>query len=98
MMIAEFVKRIHHKYTFQDVWFWRDSAGHEVDFLIQDGQKLNIVEMKAGQTVMPDMFNGLTWWEQVSGKQNLSKTLVYGGNEMQTRNAGEVLPWKEFGK
>jgi len=98
MMIAEFVKRIHHKYTFQDVWFWRDSAGYEVDFVIQDGQKLHIVEMKAGQTVMPDMFNGLTWWEHVSGKQNLSKILVYGGNERQTRNAGEVLPWKEFGK
>lgn len=98
MMIAEFVKRIHHKYTFQDVWFWRDSAGYEVDFVIQDGQKLNIVEIKAGQTVMPDMFKGLTWWENVSGKQNLSKTLVYGGNERQTRNSGEVLPWKEFGK
>jgi hypothetical protein len=47
---------------------------------------------------MPDMFKGLTWWEQVSGKQNLSKTLVYGGNERQTRSLGEVLPWNEFGK
>lgn len=98
MMIAEYVKRIHHKNNFQDVWFWRDSAGHEVDLIIQDGQQLNIVEMKAGLTIMSDMFNGLTWWENLSGRKDLVKTLVYGGNENQNRSLGKVLSWKEFGK
>lgn len=98
MMIAEYVKRIHHKNNFQDVWFWRDSAGHEVDLIIQDGQQLNIVEMKAGLTIMSDMFNGLTWWENLSGRKDLLKTLIYGGNESQTRSLGKVLSWKEFGK
>jgi predicted AAA+ superfamily ATPase len=98
MMIAEYVKRIHHKNNFQDVWFWRDSAGHEVDLIIQDGQQLNIVEMKAGLTIMSDMFNGLTWWENLSGRKDLVKTLVYGGSENQNRSLGKVLSWKEFGK
>ena len=98
MMIAEYVKRINHKNNFQDVWFWRDSNGHEVDFIIQDGQQLNLVEIKAGQTIMSDMFDGLLWWENLSKRKNLSKTLVYGGNERQTRNMGEVVPWKDFGK
>ena len=98
MMIAEYVKRINHKNNFQDVWFWRDSAGHEVDLIIQDGQQLNIAEIKAGQTVFSDMFNGLIWWENLSGRKDLHKTLVYGGNEQQKRSLGEVIPWKEFGK
>jgi len=98
MMIAEYVKRIHHKNNFQDLWFWRDSAGHEVDLIIQDGLQLKIVEIKAGQTIMSDMFNSLNWWENLSGLKNLTKTLVFGGNDRQTRSAGEVLPWKEFGK
>lgn len=98
MMIAEYVKRIYHKNNFQDVWFWRDSTGHEVDLIIQDGLQLTLVEMKAGQTIMSDMFKGLSWWENLSGLKDLSKTLVYGGNERQTRSLGEVLPWKEFGK
>ena len=98
MMIAEYVKRINHKNNFQDVWFWRDSNGHEVDFIIQDGQQLNLVEIKAGQTIMSDMFDGLLWWENLSKRKNLSKTLVYGGNERQTRSMGEVVPWKDFGK
>lgn len=98
MMIAEYVKRIHHKNNFQDAWFWRDSAGHEVDLIIQDGQHLNIVEIKAGQTIMSDMFKSLTWWENLSRRKNLSKTLVYGGKESQHRSLGDVLPWKEFGR
>ena len=49
-------------------------------------------------TVMPDMFDNLAWWEKISGEQNLLKKLVYGGIERQSRSAGEVVPWKEFGK
>lgn len=98
MIVAEYVKRISHKNNFQDVWFWRDSNGHEVDLMIQDGQRLNLVEIKAGQTVMSNMFRGLLWWENLSKQKNLTKTLVYGGNERQSRNAGEVMPWRDFGR
>lgn len=98
MMIAEYQKRIYHKNRTNDIWFWRDSAGNEVDLLIQDDLNISLVEIKAGQTVMPEMFNTLAYWEKISKRKNLLKTLVYGGNEKQTRRAGEVLPWKEFGK
>lgn len=98
MMIAEYVKRIHHNYRFQDIWFWRDSAGHEVDLIIQDGQQLNLVEIKAGQTIMSEMFAGHIWWENLSGRKNLLKTLVYGGNENQKRSMGDVVSWRDFGK
>ena len=98
MMIAEYVKRIHHNYRFQDIWFWRDSVGHEVDLIIQDGQQLNLVEIKAGQTIMSEMFAGHTWWENLSGRKNLLKTLVYGGNENQKRSMGDVVSWRDFGK
>jgi len=37
MMIAEYVKRMHHTNNLKDIWFWRDSAGHEVDLLIDEG-------------------------------------------------------------
>lgn len=32
MMIAEYVKRMYHQNQVVDLWFWRDSAGHEVEF------------------------------------------------------------------
>ena len=98
MMIAECVKRMHHKNQISDLWFWRDSAGHEVDLLIDEGLTLNLVEFKATQTIMTDLFNGLIFFEKVSKKAHLTKTLVYSGDKYQSRTAGNVVPWFEFGK
>lgn len=98
MMIAEYVKRMYHKNSVQDIWFWRDSAGHEVDLIEQDGMTLNLFEFKSTQTVMPDLFKGLQYFDQHSKYKNLKKTLVYPGTDFQKRTVADVLPWYEFGK
>jgi predicted AAA+ superfamily ATPase len=97
-MISEYVKQMHHANNAQDIYFWRDSAGHEIDLLIDMGAHLSIVEMKAGLTIMPEMFKTLEWFENTSQLPNLSKYLVYGGNQAQSRSAGEVVPWNRIGE
>lgn len=98
MMIAEYIKRMYHRDNVQDVWFWRDAAGHEIDLVVQEGLKLNLIEVKATQTVMPDLFKGLNYFKNESKKENLTTTLVYAGDETQQRTAGSVMPWFDFGK
>lgn len=98
-MIAEYVKQSYHNDNVKDTWFWRDSAGNEIDLLIEgeNGAAIEIVEFKASTTIMPDLFKGLNYFEQLSGWKNLKKCLVYGGNTSQNRTAGKVVPWKKFG-
>lgn len=98
MMIAEYVKRMHHCNQLNDIWFWRDVAGNEVDLIIQAGLTQEAVEFKATETIMPNLFKGLNFYENISGKTNLNKYLVYGGNESQKRSAATVVPWKNFGE
>ena len=98
MMIAEFVKRMYHKDSVKDIWFWRDSAGHEVDLVWQEGQLLNLVEIKATQTIMSDLFAGLEYFEKHAKSIRLTKTLVYTGNESQKRTNVDVVSWREFAK
>lgn len=97
MMISEYVKQMYHQNNLKDLWFWRDSAGHEVDFMIEDDNGFQIVEFKASMTVLSDMFKGLDYFEKLSGWDNLSKSLVYAGNKAQNRTKAKVIPWKEFG-
>jgi uncharacterized protein len=97
MMIAEYIKQMSHKNEVDDLWFWRDSSGNEVDFLIENDKGFHLVEFKASLTVMPKMFDAMEKFEQISGLKDATKTLVYGGDEMQNRTAGKVVPWKEFG-
>jgi len=98
MMIAEYVKRMYHKNSLQDIWFWRDSAGHEVDLVVQEGLTINLIEIKATQTIMSDLFKGLQYFEQNSKRENLTKSLVYAGTDYQERTMANVLPWSAFGK
>jgi predicted AAA+ superfamily ATPase len=96
LMVSELVKQMHHANNAQDIYFWRDSAGHEIDLLIDMGISIKIIEMKAGLTVLPEMFKSLEWFETNTGLTNLGKYLVYGGNQAQSRNAGEVIPWNKI--
>jgi uncharacterized protein len=96
LVISELVKQMYHANNVQDIYFWRDSAGHEIDLMIDFGTSLKIVEMKAGITIMPEMFKNLEWFETNTGLPNLSKVLMYGGNQSQSRNKGEVIPWNSI--
>lgn len=97
MMIAEYIKQMYHRNHLQDIYFWRDSAGNEVDLLIENENGFQLVEFKASMTVMPDMFKSMLLLETISKKENLNKLLVYGGNQTQKRSYGHVTPWNDFG-
>lgn len=96
MMIAEYVKQMHHGNNVEDIWFWRDTGGNEVDLLVDKGLEFSAVEFKASKTVTTDMFDGLNKFEQVSKIEGLQKILVYGGNENQSRTAGNLASWRDF--
>ncbi len=96
MMIAEYMKRMYHKDRVEDIWFWRDSGGHEVDFLIEEGMRLRLVEFKSTSTIMPGLFKGLDYFEKLSGESLLSKALVYTGEKTQKRKGVDVIPWLLF--
>ncbi|MBP5183315.1 MAG: ATP-binding protein [Lentisphaeria bacterium] len=73
------------------MYYWRDSQGHEVDLLIEDGEKLFPVEIKSAQTVSSNMFSGLNYWCSLDGGG--TGMLIYGGNENYTRNGFPVRSW-----
>ncbi len=97
LMIAEYVKQMHHQDELQDIWFWRESSGHEVDLLVETEDGFNVAEFKSSMTVMPDMFKPMQKFEEISEWKNLKKNLVYTGEQSQKRSYGNVIPWNKFG-
>jgi hypothetical protein len=96
MMVAEYVKQMYHKNEMEDLWFWRDASGNEIDLMIDGSKNITIVEMKATTTIKSDMFKGLLHFEKISKFTNLKKQLVYGGNQSQKRSVAQVISWKDF--
>jgi predicted AAA+ superfamily ATPase len=96
MIVSEYVKHNYHQNLMQDFWFWRDSAGHEVDLIRQDDDLLNIIEIKATATISQDLFKGLSYFQNLAQDDVKSKTLVYAGLDNQKRTIADVVSWYDI--
>lgn len=93
-VLNEFVKARFNKGLLSNLYFWRDSQGHEVDILVDRGQQLMPIEVKSGQTITSDYFSGIDYWLQLN-KQTSPAWLVYAGDQCQDRLGISVVGWRD---
>jgi len=72
--------------------FYRDSNGNEVDLLLEFGDQLFPIEVKAGATVSPDYFKGLDRFDRLGLTLPWGGAVVYGGAQPQPRSRWPVHP------
>ena len=96
-VISEALKTSYHGGRVPRLYFWRDSAGHEIDLLIDRGQTLVPVEIKSGQTINEDFFRGLAYWRSLPEQADCPAALIHGGDQSYTRRRVEVMSWKQWG-
>lgn len=94
-VISELLKQRYNQGLLSNLYFWRDSQGHEVDVLIEQGDQLIPIEIKAGQTITSDYFTGLNYWQQLS-LPTTPAWLIYAGNAKQQRQNVSVINWQSI--
>ncbi len=95
-VVSETIKNYYNRGAEPDVFFWRDSAGHEIDLLIDLGAKQVPIEIKSGQTVASDFFAGIDYWRGLTGEPECAAGLVFGGGASYTRHAVSVVSWADW--
>jgi len=95
-VVAELYKRALHAGHDPDLYFWRDSTGHEVDVLIEHGATQTPLEIKSGQTVASDFFRGLNYWNKLADDTAKGSALIYGGDQSYNRSGTTVYSWWGF--
>lgn len=92
LSISEFRKHSFNRAKNENLFFWRDNLGHELDLIIERGNSLVPVEIKSGKTVTSEFFNGLNYWNKISGSEG--GAVIYTGDQIQKRsNNNKVIPW-----
>lgn len=95
-VLNEVVKERINKGIKPQIYFWRDSAGNEVDLLIQEKAKVKAIEIKSSKTYNPNFFNGLIYYANLANIHKENCFLVYtGDNELKTAK-GKLLNWKNI--
>jgi predicted AAA+ superfamily ATPase len=92
-VIAEMFKDAYHRGVEPDLYFWRDSAGHEVDLVLDHGGELVAVEIKSAETIASDFFNGLRYWRTLPDQGKAPAALVHGGSDSYIRGGFAVYSW-----
>ena len=71
--------------------FYRDSLGNEIDVIYRIAQHVLAIEVKAGETVVPDYFKGFRVFENGIPDLPLGKVVVYGGSREETRKDIKIV-------
>jgi predicted AAA+ superfamily ATPase len=95
MIISEFYKYRLNRGRDPNCYYWRDKSGHEVDCIIESAGELTPIEIKSGTTIKSNFFDGLSYWNKLSGQSPGKSFLVYGGDGKESRSSSTVLGWKD---
>jgi len=84
-VVGEFIKARYNRGLPADLYFWRDNNGLEADLIFEQGEHLQMVEIKSGQTVT-----------RMAEDEALPPWLIYGGDETYERSGVKVFSWREI--
>ena len=97
-VIAEVYKAYAHHGVRPGLFHYRETRGLEIDLLVDQGERLDAIEIKSGATASPDFFKNLQQFPNRLGDAGESRpidnTVVYGGEESQQRSSARLLPWR----
>ncbi|MDP3358436.1 MAG: ATP-binding protein [Lutibacter sp.] len=92
MVIVDFLKNRFNKAKPNNLYFWRDNTGNEIDLLMDNGTEIIPIEIKSGQTITNDYFKSILYWNKLA--KTIGGYVIYGGKTLQKRsNAITVMPY-----
>jgi hypothetical protein len=96
-VLAEIVRAIVHRGEEPRIYFWRTSAGEEVDFVVEYEGKLVPIEVKTSATPRPAMASLIVKFQEDMGKRAMPGYVVHAG-EIRLPLGGGVtaLPFSEL--
>jgi predicted AAA+ superfamily ATPase len=95
-VVTEFVKHKRNRLGMEELYFWRDSAGHEVDHVVEGPAGLGLVEIKSGRTVAEDWQRGVERLRRLAGGGR--GIVVYGGDDDRPAAEVQVFGWRSVGQ
>jgi len=94
-IVGELMKYSYNHGKSDNLYFWRDNTGHEIDIIVEISGKLYPIEIKSGKTITEEFFRGLTFWHKISGEKG--GAIIFAGETGQRRsNDILIVPWNKI--
>lgn len=92
---SEIMKHRTNRGGLRGLGFYRDRNGAEVDLIIEQPSRRTLVEAKSTETAASNLFAGAQRVQRhlARSKRPDSLVVVYGGDQLQHRTSGWLVPW-----
>ena len=89
MILSELVKNRFNQGMINNLLFYRDSNGNEVDVIIPSGNSYTAIEIKASKTITNSFFKGLKNFDSLQ-QENVKKILIHSGDIIKKQSGIQV--------
>lgn len=90
LVVGEALKHRFHHGKRSNLHFYRDSTGHEIDLIYGLAHRLAAIEIKSGETLSRQFFQGFAKLRQALGEVIAAEVLVYAGEGGFERQGARV--------
>lgn len=97
MACAELMKACLNRGRPADLSFWRDSAGNEVDFIMQRKGEPYALEVKASRGPSADFTKGIRRLQDIAKPEQFSGKVLYLGDITFMQHDMEFVSWRKWG-
>jgi predicted AAA+ superfamily ATPase len=97
LVITEMLKKRYNNGEVNNLYFWRENSGYELDVLVDTGRGLFPVEIKSAQTFRDNFTKNIDFWKKLTGTKG--GAVVYDGRqEFVSKDKIQILNWRDAGK
>ncbi len=93
-VVTELLKKRFNQGQMDNLYFFRDNKGNEVDVIMDYGINVRAIEIKSSQTINQSFFKGLRYFRKLCNQG--SQLLIYGGVENRQQEGVDVLGWRDM--
>jgi predicted AAA+ superfamily ATPase len=96
-IVTELLKMRFNRIQTNNLYYFRDNIGNEVDIVLDMGSTVIPCEVKSGQTVNDDFFKGLNYYRNLNNKITNSY-LIYGGQKAYQDQGHFILSYDKVNR
>ena len=97
LVILELLKARFNKGLDNNLYFYRDNHGNEVDVVQESGHKINLYEIKSSQTFSPHFFKGLDYLRKVISDRIENASVIYAGEQEMSILGKGIVNYRTIG-
>lgn len=95
LVVNNVIKYGYNKGLSDNLFFYRDKSGHEVDLIWEQSQGLSAIEIKAGMTYNPEFRKNLDYLKKLLNDKIIESKIIYTG-DTELKGETTVSNYKKF--